>query len=442
MRVADRALAAATGHDFAVRRGQQADGPRIRTRRRLTGLPPAFRGLWPYAKRAHVKVTGAVAPAMRALSRLAGGPLPHRTVRNLEEVLAQGEARMTVARAEQRLIRAIPVGIPAGHPTFRAEAQQRVPRVAVAELDGGRVLGPYRAVITARGTLVGELSPYFGTRTPDQHPVFLEPRQPPPTVTSGRVGVLAARGDVSYYHYLTDVLPRLLLLEELGGADRLYVPASLPHQKQLLELLGIPSERVIDADRVRHLQAQTLVVPGLPDADLKTPPWVISFLRARLLPAGVGRLPGRRLYITRGRRRASRIVTNEDEVVRALEPLGFVVIDPGSLPVAEQIRAFAQAEWIVAPHGAALTNLAFASPGAAVVELFAPDYVQGCYWKIAACLPGVRYRYLIGAGRAPRRGRMEGVDSDIVVDPRALRELLEGLARHDQVVGREVIPPV
>jgi capsular polysaccharide biosynthesis protein len=144
--------------------------------------------------------------------------------------------------------------------------------------------------------------------------------------------------------------------------------------------------------------------------------------------------------VTRGSRSGSRIVTNEDEVVRMLEPFGFEVIDPGAMPVAEQIRTFAGADAIVAPHGAALANLAFASAGAAVIELFAPDYVQGCYWKICDCLPGVDYRYLVGTGRPPRRGRMDGVDSDITVALGSLKKLVESLLSDDQVVGGEAVP--
>jgi hypothetical protein len=335
---------------------------------------------------------------------------------------------MVIARDELRLSREIPVGIPERHPSFVADAEEVVPRVAVAELPDGRVLGPYRAVITAGGTLVGELSPYFGTSKPSQNPVFGDFRTPPPTTVRGRVGVLTARGDVAYYHYLTDVLPRLQILEERDArSERLYLPASLPHQRQLIELLGIPAEQVVDANEIHHIQAETLVVPGLPDADLKTPPWIVDFLRDRLLPPDARAIPGRRLYVTRGNQRGSRIVTNEAEVVGALETLSFTVIDPGRMPVREQIRAFAEAEWIVSPHGGALTNMAFASPGASVVELFAPDYVQGCYWKLSDCVPGVEYRYLVGRGRAPRGGRMLGVDSDMTIEVESLLKLLEGL---------------
>ncbi len=147
----------------------------------------------------------------------------------------------------------------------------------------------------------------------------------------------------------------------------------------------------------------------------------------RLLGGAAPSEPTRRIYITRGEQRGSRIVENEPEVVALLSAWGFTVVDPGALSVAGQITLFAEAECIVAPHGGALTNLAFTSPGASVIELFAPDYVQGCYWKLSSCVPGLTYRYLIGTGRPARPERMWGVDSDMRIDPSALERLLHGL---------------
>jgi capsular polysaccharide biosynthesis protein len=91
------------------------------------------------------------------------------------------------------------------------------------------------------------------------------------------------------------------------------------------------------------------------------------------------------------------------------------------------VRAFAEAEYIVGPHGAGLTNLAFAPPGAAVVELFAGDYVNECFWALACTVEGLRYRYLVGDGTPTRSRRNRGVASDITVDTRQVRRLLDDL---------------
>ena len=127
------------------------------------------------------------------------------------------------------------------------------------------------------------------------------------------------------------------------------------------------------------------------------------------------------------KKRRHRRVKNEAELVAALEPLGFEAVDPGVLAPAEQVRAFAEAEYIVGPHGARLTNLAFAAPGAAVIELFAHDYVNECFWALACTVEGLRYRYLVGDGSPVRSRRNRGVASDIKVDTGQVLRLLDEL---------------
>ncbi len=59
-------------------------------------------------------------------------------------------------------------------------------------------------------------------------------------------------------------------------------------------------------------------------------------------------------------------------------------------------------------------------------ELFAPDYVNVCYWALACQVEGLRYRYLVSTGRAPKPGtEMMGVSSDLEVDLRSLAGLLD-----------------
>ena len=96
--------------------------------------------------------------------------------------------------------------------------------------------------------------------------------------------------------------------------------------------------------------------------------------------------------------------------------------------VEDQIRLFAEAAVVVAAHGAALTNVAFCSPGAVVVELFAPDYVNTCYWALTAEVDGVEYRYAVGEGRNPRPGTpLHGVWSDIVAPIGAVLRILDAI---------------
>lgn len=392
----------------------------------MARLPSRLRPLWPYAKAVHTVGTGIVSPLTSRVSAALGRGLPTGVALTPQEAVSSG-GRVERARPAEVHDRALPEGHPAGHWRFRAHAHVVIPEVTTMELPGGRVLGPHGVVITRDGRLVHTVSTYFGTSRPGRHPLFLHPLTPPVEPVPGRLAVLASRGDGNYFHFLTDVLPRLGVLADSPGtapAERFLVPYAAAFQRELLALAGVGPEQVLDSTQHPHVQADVLVVPELPGRDLQAPSWVVPWLRRTLMrgPAGA---PRARLYVTRGRAQHTRRVDNEDEVLGLLTARGFTTIDPGTLTVAEQIAAFAGAEVVVAPHGAALTNLAFASPGARVVELFAPDYVNTCYFELASQVPGLTYRYLVGTGASPRRERaMAGITSDITVDVAALEGLL------------------
>ncbi len=325
------------------------------------------------------------------------------------------------------LERPLPAGLPAGHPQFAAYRLAHIPAKIVARIPHGRVVDHYGAVVTPDDTLLYDLSPYYGTFHASQHPIFLRARLPEIHDVAGPVSVLTTRGSDNYYHFLTDVLPRLELLRRAGvDTERavFVVNRTTRFQAELLDRLGIPAERCL---RYPHVRAAELVVPSVPDAHLRTPPWIVPWLRAHFLPSGTA-TPSRRLYVTRGASKHTRRVDNEAELLQALEPHGFVRVDPGELPVAEQIRLFAEAQCVVGAHGAGLTNIAFCPPGAAVVELFPPEYVNVCYWALASTVEGLRYHYVIGDGLPTRvRSSNNGVASDVRVDPAAVARFLDDL---------------
>lgn len=397
----------------------------------MVRLPARLRPLFPYLKPAYVHLTAAVAPATRAVSARRGGWLPSGAVTTLEEAAATTSGRCVTARAPELIARPAMHGSPAGLRLADTGDGESVARVAVAELPGGRVLGPHRAVISGRGDLVHDVSWYFGTTRPRQHPLFLNPAPPAPLEVEGRVGVLACRGDSNYYHFLMDVLTRLGVLAQapqIAPPERWYAPQRLRFQHELLELFGIGPDQRIDADEYPHLRAQTLVVPGPPAMTEKNPPWAVTFLRERLLPAAQPLGPPAPVYVTRGPSANNRSVTNEPAVQALLRERGFVVIDPGTMSVLDQVRAFAAAPVVVAPHGAALTNLMFMSPGAAVVELFPAGCVLPDFWRLACGVPGLRYRY-VADGRGPRHPtRPATIVRDITVDLDALRRMLDEVA--------------
>ena len=391
----------------------------------MVRLAAPFRPLFPYLKPVYSFGTGIVAPFSVLASRARGGHLPRGSVRTLEEAAHVGGGRCQTVRTQELALRPVPVF---GHPIFDAHSAEGIDRVAVAELPGGRVLGPHGVVVTRTGHVVEEVSLYFGTRRARQHPMFLRPFPPEPVDVPGRVAVLDYKGGAAnYYHFVTDVLPRIAMVErcpDLEPPDLWYVPASSPDRRALLDLMGITADRRIDSTSVPHLRAETLVVPGVP-GDEQHPRWVTEFLRGRLLQEAFERIPGRRLYLTRGSSKNNRTIRNEADVMAALVARGFLPLDPSTLTMEDEIRTFAGADVVVSAHGAGLTNIVFMSPGSTLVEVFPGRNVIPCYWKLANTLPDVSYRYLAGVGSRIASNRQKMLVKDITVDVDSLLTILD-----------------
>jgi capsular polysaccharide biosynthesis protein len=390
-------------------------------------LPGFLRPFYPYLQPAYVHLNGYVSPATIRLSR---GLLPTGVVETMEEAAATSGGRSVQARAPETIVRPPFVGWPEAMPPLEPATDTDIPRLAVAELPGGRVLGRSRALITGHNDLVNELSLYFGTTRPRQHPIFANPFPGQPAELAGRLGLLASRGDVNYYHFLIDVIPRIGVLEqapEIEMPERWYVPATTRFQRELLDLMGITEERRIDADAVPHIKAECLVVPSLPSVvKEKNPPWVVEFLRRRLMAGMEPPSQRRPIYITRTAGVNNRAVVGEDRLIDVLKERGFDVVDPALLSVKDQIFTFASASVIVSPHGAALANLVFATPGTPVVELFPASSVLPDYWRLASS-NGLPYRYLSTWAKRSRSNRGKAIVSDIEVDLDVLGAMLDEL---------------
>ncbi len=391
----------------------------------MVRLPPSLRPLFPYLKPVVVRVTRGLAPASIRWSRRGRVPLPAVSVASLADI-DPSEGRAVRARAAESLTRGPMPGWPAGLALSDRSDGDTMDDVWAAELTRGRVLGRHRAVITGDNRLVQRPSRYFGTSRPREHPLYLRPTSPPPLHIPGRLGALTARGDGNYYHFLVDVLSRLALLEQAAfeHPDLWYAPTGMRFHRELLDLFDIPGDRIIDADSTPHVCADVLLVADLPSHIENNPPWVVAFLRERLL-SRVQVRPGPDVFVTRGASTHNRSIRNEAEVVEALTTRGFVTIDPGMMSVREQIETFAGAHRIVGAHGAALTNLIFASPGATVVELFPAGCLLPDFWRLACGVSGLRYRYLSAPGGPTRPTRNRTITRDLDVDVPRLLTLLD-----------------
>jgi hypothetical protein len=263
----------------------------------------------------------------------------------------------------------------------------------VATIPGGRVLWDYGVAVTPEHRLLADVSIQFGYST-RSHLVFRHMLYPPVRKIDGRLAVLTSSQHQVYFHWMFEVLPRLALIEEVGlEADLFLANSEIGYQQDTLDWLGLGRDRILSPQTTDHFQAETLIVPSLSEA---TGPTIRTcrFLRSAFLPPGATERRARRLYVSRSAATTRRVV-NDGELTDLLGRLGFETVMLEGRGVAEQAALFSQAQFIVGPHGAGMTNAVFCPPGAALVE-FTPRsrYLSVSYRDLARIL-GLRYRSLV-----------------------------------------------
>lgn len=329
-------------------------------------------------------------------------------------------------------------GIPRGYPTLAPSRAIESTGPYLVRLTRGRVVGDYAAIVTSSNLLLQDLSPYFSVERPSQHPIFRRAWLPSPKRIEGRVGIIHTRKADNYYHFMIDIVPRIAILAEaglLGGLDAVLAASSTPYHREILSLTGVPVDRLIPPSRRTHFVADQLIVPCVPTDGKRIPLWACRAIRD-LFPELRGPLPPgerRRIYISRGDSPRTRRVANEPELEPVLARWGIERVSLDLMSVREQAKLFRQAELIVAPHGAALVNVAFCEPQTKILEVFSPRYVNYCF-RIIAGLCGLDYSYVIGEGHPSRlRGDHFDVSADITVSRSDLEAALSGLV-HAEVV--------
>lgn len=398
----------------------------------MSRLPRRLQPWWPVLKRTHRLLTLLAGLVFRRLpGREHERRLPTAATTHSSQTARREPETVTLhpGGPAELLVRAPARGTPPGHWVLQQSGTARIPARYVLEVTGGRLTGDYAAVTTPGGTLDYQTSGYFGIESWREHPIFLRPDLGEVEHVAGTVLSLTARGSSeNYYHFLYDALARLQVFEEAmpeTRVDAVVVPHRAGYQRQLLDLAGVTGP-FLQPRRGLTYRADRLLVPSTPNQDLDAPWPAVRWLREHLKASARSDTP-RRLFVTRGRTPHTRRYVEEPELRPWLEQHGFAVVDPGTFTVQEQIDLFANAEVVVGPHGAGLTNITFCQPGTRVLELFADGYVHLGLRNIAAAVDGVDYHYLVAEG-SHRAGRpMQGIYDDVTIPVPVVRDAVAEL---------------
>ncbi|SIS00691.1 glycosyltransferase family 61 protein [Natronorubrum thiooxidans] len=232
-----------------------------------------------------------------------------------------------------------------------------------------------------------------------------------------------------YFHWVAESLTRLEGVEqyraETGRKPKLIVgPDLTSFQRESLELLGYNEDDLVNW-RSAHCTVDRLVVPSMrreidpPNPSPFSHEWLRGQLREDALEAVDTSRFSERVYISRTDA-ATRRVINDEAVGNVLEDYGFESYRLTEMSVQETVALFAQADCVVAPHGAGLTDLIH-TDDAAVVEFMPRDRVNGIFFMLAKQVGGW-YGYL----------DCERPNNDMYVDTADLEAILEAALAREQ----------
>ncbi|MDY6805891.1 MAG: tetratricopeptide repeat protein [Cyanobacteriota bacterium] len=276
------------------------------------------------------------------------------------------------------------------------------PETFVAVIPDGRVW-EYKinfAVITSENKLLEEAT---RRKKYSEDLIMSSPKMPPVFKIDGTVAAIL--GPNNYFTWICQVIPQIELLRrsgiEMETIDKFAIHFSnKSFEKQTLNLVGIPQEKIVSLADNHHIQASKLIVPSplvtQEPIHVRIPEWSYEFLKREFLAGkDLENIPKkRRIYISRAKAKI-RQVANEKEVMEFLSQYGFESVVLESLPVVEQASLMAEAEAVISPHGAGLTNAIFCSPGTKLIEIFSPIYVVKTYWIISDRCQ-LDYYYMMG----------------------------------------------
>jgi len=207
------------------------------------------------------------------------------------------------------------------------------------------------------------------------------------TVDEGPIVVLPGYVN-NYFHWMMEALGTLVLLE---NDPRLKTAKILVHDtlkgwhRETLAMLGIGADRVIEYPTA-PVTIRDAICPLVLSRNTVVHPAAVDYLRRNMARPAAAPTPGKRVFLTRARIGGGRKATNEQEVRWLLEQHGFETVDPGTMSIAAQRDFFADVEMIVAPGGAALTNMLFCPAGTKILSIACVHSYEETFSCLAAIL--------------------------------------------------------
>lgn len=238
-----------------------------------------------------------------------------------------------------------------------------------------------------------------------------------------------------YFHWITEILPRLWMAEQHLDRDVAfplpsYFLAKWKFGYDLLKPFGRKTIVFEESDLLKIRKANIITQPGGP-LNYQPTPLTKSVQKVKeFYYDSTYSTTIEKIYISR-QKTGRRVVLNEPEVTGLLEQYGYATLHLEDLSVYDQVNLFSRAKEVVSIHGAGLTNMAFMERGK-VVEIrqrkassmlnffftLSHSFQHDYYY----CFDAIDGQQLPEPGKSPRFE-----SASIHADTKMLKEILDSL---------------
>ena len=247
--------------------------------------------------------------------------------------------------------------------------------------------------------------------------VHLEPSVTPAIIHSGWAS--------GYYHWLTEALPRALVLKDQFPNAIPLLPIDV-YSGFLPSLKALGFERVIPYPDGKAAKCDRIVITECPKFFGTTSPILLRRVREEIFRNhGIGAMHASEIvYVSRARARGRRVL-NEECIFDLLGRYGGRIVNFEDYSFEDQVKIMSSCKIFVGIHGAGLSNMMFMPPGGVVIELVARrhglfDYRkignsfrhQACYWRLAEAM-GHSHDFVLGEASVSRFSRTDMADIHI-----------------------------
>ena len=207
--------------------------------------------------------------------------------------------------------------------------------------------------------------------------------------------IQGASGNNNYFHWMFDILPRLIILEkfyDIKDIDYFYCAQIKQWQLSTLTIFNIGKDKLIDSNSHRHICADKILAVSHPwykkgfilNEAKNLPSWIIEEVSSKFDSHAKKFECNDKIFIDRRESAFNHCqIINDEEVKNFLEKKGFGIYRVGELNFFEQIYLFQNAKIIVGAHGAAFANLIFCKSNTKVLDIIPENHPNTVDEKIA-----------------------------------------------------------